>query len=459
MWSFIAFAGGRPDEGPAMIAVWILLGVLLSGPLWVLAAMWHSRRVWRNARRLNARVKGQEQLVELGQLAGGLAHEIKNPLSTINLNLNLLAEDIAGYGDEAHRRCQRRLISVQEEATRLRDILEDFLRFAGKYELQLATVDLRRLVGELADFFAPQAEAARIVMRTTLPPGPVRSRVDENLIKQALLNLMINATQAMAEGGELIIRLAEQKGRAIIEVIDTGPGIDPADLERIFQVYYSTKKHGSGLGLPTTRRIVREHEGTIHVQSERGMGTRFVISLPIAREQVASSQWLGVAGGGLRVEPLAVSHTAAGRCVVASTNPRPNAESPGKTLPIIPAECFNMHRVLAAREIQQNSIETSQVCQAERTWPPATCAARIPGSSARSKWTGLHSAAHAQRNGPSSDRPSRCRRFAEMANRQSCSLFERPRSSPPSRLRGACDSGAGWPSPTKVFVSWPFRAH
>lgn len=272
-----------------MIVVWILVGTLLGGLLWVPAALWFSRRVWRNARRLSARAKGQEQLVELGQLAGGLAHEIKNPLSTINLNLNLLAEDLSRYSDEPHRRCQRRLVSVQEEATRLRDILEDFLRFAGKYELQLATVDLRRLVGELADFFAPQAEAARVVMRTTLPPGPVRSCVDENLIKQALLNLMINATQAMTEGGELIIRLADQRGRAVIEVIDTGPGIDPADIERVFQVYYSTKKHGSGLGLPTTRRIIHEHDGTIHVQSEKGMGTRFVISLPLATEQVAGS--------------------------------------------------------------------------------------------------------------------------------------------------------------------------
>ncbi len=267
-----------------MTVVWILLGVLLGGPLWVLGTRWLSSRVWHSARRLTARAKGQEQLVELGQLAGGLAHEIKNPLSTINLNLNLLAEDLSAYQDEPHRRWQRRLTSVQDEVSRLRDILEDFLRYAGKYELQLAVVDLRRLVGELADFFAPQAEAARVVMRTTLPDTPVRARVDENLIKQALLNLMINATQAMPEGGELILRLGQDRSHAVIEVIDTGAGIDPADLPKIFQVYYSTKKHGSGLGLPTTRRIVREHEGMIHVQSQKGMGTRFVITLPIAQE-------------------------------------------------------------------------------------------------------------------------------------------------------------------------------
>ncbi len=276
-----------------MNGVWcFVLGVLVSGPLWAAVAVWASRRVWSSAKRLSARAKGRDHLVELGKLAGGLAHEIKNPLSTINVNLKLLSEDLQRYHDEDHGRCLRRLRSVQAEADRLRAILDDFLRYAGRYEMSLSVQDVRAMVGELADFFAPQAQAGHVVLRTALSDTPVYCSVDANLIKQALLNLMINATQAMTRpdggqagpghGGELLIRVQASRGQAVIEVIDTGPGISPEVIERIWEVYFSTKKGGSGLGLPTTRRIIREHEGTIRVESEIGRGTRFVITLPLA---------------------------------------------------------------------------------------------------------------------------------------------------------------------------------
>ena len=130
--------------------------------------------------------------------------------------------------------------------------------------------------------FAPQADAGGIVLRSTLPEDPIICNVDANLIKQAMLNLMINAVQVMSPGDELLIRLSAQKASAIVEVIDTGPGISSEDLDKVFEVYFSTKPHGTGLGLPTTRRIVREHGGDITVESEPGKGTRFVIELPLA---------------------------------------------------------------------------------------------------------------------------------------------------------------------------------
>ena len=280
-----------------MNGVWcFVLGAVVSGLLWAALAFWASRRVWAGAKRLSARAKGRDHLVELGKLAGGLAHEIKNPLSTINVNLKLLSEDLERRDDEDHRRWLRRLQAVQAEAGRLRAILDDFLRYAGKYEMSLSPRDLRELVGELADFFAPQAQANHVVLRTALSDSPVYCMVDANLIKQALLNLMINATQAMARlgqtgGGELLIRVQTARGQAVIEVIDTGPGIPPDMLGRIWEVYFSTKKGGSGLGLPTTHRIIREHEGAIQVDSEVGRGTRFVITLPLASpDQVAQAQ-------------------------------------------------------------------------------------------------------------------------------------------------------------------------
>lgn len=264
--------------------LWLLAGAVLTGPVWVALTLWFTRRVWRNARKLSSRARAREHLAELGQLAGGLAHEIKNPLSTINVNLQLVAEDLDRLGGDESKRWLRRIENVRREADRLKGILDDFLGYAGEYELTCRHVDLRRLVGELADFFAPQADAAGIVMRTALPDKPVRCNVDADLLKQAMLNLMINAIDAMADGGELIIRMSASAGEALIEVIDTGTGIAPEDLARIFQVYYSTKKSGSGLGLPTTRRIIREHGGALNVESDVGKGTRFTIVLPLVED-------------------------------------------------------------------------------------------------------------------------------------------------------------------------------
>jgi signal transduction histidine kinase len=265
--------------------VWLLVGAVLSAPVWIALTAYAGRRLWRATRRLSAKTRGKERFIELGHLVGGLAHEVKNPLSTINVNLKLLAEDLSRHGDEEHRRLAARVDRVRAESARIREILDDFLRFAGKCELAPIDADLRELVEELLDFFAPQAEAANVVLRSSLPDGPLPARVDVNLLKQALLNLMINAVQAMGDGGELLVRLTSQRGRAVMEVIDTGPGIPPEVLPRVFDAYYSTKPGGSGLGLPTTNRIVREHGGEIVVESEVGKGTRFVLKLPLAQER------------------------------------------------------------------------------------------------------------------------------------------------------------------------------
>ncbi len=264
--------------------LWFAVGV---GAGVLIGLIFVGRFVWRGLKRTEASREStgtNSQLVELGQLAGGLAHEIKNPLSTINVNIKLLIEDLQKRNDPQGRNLLQRLKSVQTETGRLKNILNDFLRYTSKHELDIEKTDLRQAISQIIDFFSPQADAAGITMRTTLPDSPVMVMADAALFKQALLNLMINATEAMPQGGELLIKLSVRKQSAVIEVIDTGYGMNEEQLSKLFQAYYSTKPGGSGLGLSTTRRIIREHRGSIRAESEQGRGTRFVVEIPLATD-------------------------------------------------------------------------------------------------------------------------------------------------------------------------------
>ncbi len=229
---------------------------------------------------LDRRSRHAERLAELGSLTGGLAHEIKNPLSTVQLNLQLLQEDLDPH-HPSYPRLTNRLSTVYRETGRLGEILDDFLRYAGRIELDRKPVDLNRMLDELVDFFAPQAQAHAVQIRLRKDASPVIARVDERLLKQAVLNLMLNAVQAMTGGGELMLSVTPAGREAIIGIIDTGPGIGPDALAQIFQAYYTTKKGGTGIGLAMAKRIADEHGGSIAVRSEVGKGTEFSIVLPI----------------------------------------------------------------------------------------------------------------------------------------------------------------------------------
>lgn len=222
------------------------------------------------------------QYAEIAQLAGGLAHEIRNPLSTMSLNLDLLAEDFRDAESPRERRAIQKIDRIRREANRLEGILDAFLRFARLQDLQVVPSDLNALVDDLRDFCEPQAQAHNVVFRSQYAEDLPKVPLDANLFKQALLNLIINAQNAMPDGGDLILRTRHEGLSAVLEITDTGKGMSPEVQARIFDAFYSTRPGGSGLGLPTTRKIVEAHGGTIAVQSEPGKGSCFAIRLPLA---------------------------------------------------------------------------------------------------------------------------------------------------------------------------------
>ncbi|MEQ8769960.1 MAG: ATP-binding protein [Phycisphaerales bacterium] len=263
--------------------VTFVLGVAGAG---LIARLVLARAIART-RDAERRARASEHLAEVGAMTGGLAHEIRNPLSTIGLNAQLLAEAVRDLGipDAERARLARRTDALRHETERLGGILQDFLEFAGEMRIDPRPIDLRDLVNDLVDFYTPQAEASRVRLRADLPAGPVPAHADEGHVKQAVLNLVINAAQAMASmtgdgPREIIIRAHSTPGYAQLHVTDTGPGIDEATLARMFEPYFTTKSGGTGLGLPTSRRIVGAHGGHMAVHSEPGRGTDFVITLP-----------------------------------------------------------------------------------------------------------------------------------------------------------------------------------
>ena len=270
----------------------LAVGVLAAVPV----AWGWSRRTAARVRQLEQRARTAERLAELGTMTGGLAHEIKNPLSTVGLNTQLVQEDLAELqavlpsdlpgaaagAPERIGRVSRRVQTVRREADRLRDILEDFLRFAGRVELDLQPTDLNAVVEELTDFFEPQANEMGVRLRCDLAEPAVVVPADGALLKQALLNLLINACQAMAEarekgqphGGadELLLRTERRSvgdggrrrkpgggsgglsggGGAVLHVIDTGPGWPKGRPTASFS--RTTRRSGAGRGWGCQRR-------------------------------------------------------------------------------------------------------------------------------------------------------------------------------------------------------------
>ena len=244
----------------------------------------------------------QAREADLTAATGSLVHEIKNPLSTLSINAQLLLEEWRDAASQKELRTVKRLEVMALEVERLERIIESFLRFTERHELNLRETSLNQCLEQLVDFVSNQIAQKGIELRLWLDPALEPFPFDSDLIRQVFLNLVINAENAMGEeGGELILRSrrVEENGRlwAVGDVVDTGRGIPPRVRERIFQLYFSTTQGGQGLGLATSKRITEEHGGFIRVESEPGKGSQFSVYLPMVRELVDDSTSKAEASG------------------------------------------------------------------------------------------------------------------------------------------------------------------
>jgi len=221
-----------------------------------------------------------DHYTEMAQLVGGLAHEIKNPLSTIRLNMQLLAEDLEGMELRTQTRALKKIDTVKQECGRLEELLHEFLDFAGADRLTLEPRDVNRQIRDLMDFYRPQAKASSVEILEYYASDLPTVNLDAKSFRRAILNLVINAQQAMPDGGKLVIRTRKSGNDVVIDLIDTGDGMDDRTASRVFDTFFSTKAQGSGLGLPTVRKIVETHGGHILLQSEPGRGTQFTLLFP-----------------------------------------------------------------------------------------------------------------------------------------------------------------------------------
>jgi signal transduction histidine kinase len=269
----------------------LITGICLASLAIVPVAVVLFRRKTRQVQNEQARRADVEE--ELTRLTGELAHEIRNPLSTIKVNLKLTeealtdaspAEPDSELSDPRRQKLSsalRKITIVRKETDRLEQILDGFLRYVRRPDLQFATLDLNDLVSDMIDFYSPQAHSHKLTVRQSFSPEPLMCRVDPGALKQVLLNLFINAQQAMDRDGELMIRTVRRDSRAIVQISDTGRGIPPEKLPVIFQPFSSTRSGGTGLGLATAKKIIEAHRGVITVHSEQGKGTSFTIDLPL----------------------------------------------------------------------------------------------------------------------------------------------------------------------------------
>jgi len=279
--------------------IWI--GALCAVIILVVAFL-YVLQLLRRTRLLEAQAQMDDRLAYVGGLAAGLAHEIRNPLNVLSMNLQMLEEDLVHrVGAEGTGDTRQYLGTLQGEIRRLSSLVDNFLSYARPSAPRFASRNLNEVVSGTCQLVRPQFEAKGIALREQPSQVLPMVELDEGLIRQALMNILMNAVQILKTGGMVTVETGiAPDGGVQVAVTDDGPGIPPADRERIFEVFYSSRPGGTGLGLPIAARILQVHGGRIAVESgPAGRGARFVLRWP-RRQRPESGALPG---------PVAVSRT------------------------------------------------------------------------------------------------------------------------------------------------------
>ena len=231
---------------------------------------------------LEERLNLSERAAVIGRLTQAIAHEIRNPLNVINLSVDQVRAKYAPEDEARGRQFTRLLSSVKDEIARLRNMVNDVLNFGRPAHLSVEKININDLVEETIQLIRPQAEEQNVEITFEGDGGLAVVAGDSERLKSCLSNITINALQAMPEGGRLSIRVRRVDGQVEVVIGDTGTGISPESINKVFEPYFSTKKSGFGLGLAVTKKIVEEHHGSIEVQSQVNQGTTFILKLPLA---------------------------------------------------------------------------------------------------------------------------------------------------------------------------------
>ncbi|MBN2049633.1 MAG: PAS domain S-box protein [Spirochaetales bacterium] len=276
------------SRGRSMIISCSILPLLWDGT--IRGSLLHIEDVTRK-RMEDARLRRAESLASLTTLAAGVAHEIKNPLGSIGIHIQLIQRAVEKDGCLGKETADKYLGIINEEIERLNGIIVDFLFAVRPMDIDLKETDLNRLLLDIMDFIKYEAEEARVDMLDNLGKSLPKVLLDEKFIKQAVLNIIKNALAAMPDGGTLTFTTEDEGDMVAFTLRDTGIGISEENMAKIFEPYFTTREFGSGLGLTLVYKIIREHGGEISLKSREGEGTCFTIRLPVSRKDQRQIDW------------------------------------------------------------------------------------------------------------------------------------------------------------------------
>ncbi len=234
-----------------------------------------------SVRKIENEIELSRRLAAIGRLTSGVAHEVKNPINAIVVHLELLREKMR----EVDPNTRRHMDIIGNEIHRLDRVVQTLVDFNRPVELRISSFDLRKVVEDVAMLAAPESSLQGVELKTEIGDNPLPINADNDLIKQALLNVVLNGVQAMEDGGVLTVVARREESAACVEVRDEGKGIPPEIRDKVFNLYFTTKKTGSGIGLAVSYRVLQMHSGSLEFTTQPGSGTTFRFLLPLAERK------------------------------------------------------------------------------------------------------------------------------------------------------------------------------